>query len=294
LEQQLDGLIAAFVNLIERKYLSTQTKFVPMDLAEKCHYFTLDAISSIAFGPEKIFGFLEKDKDVHHFIEMTVASMPVMTGLATYPAIAKVLQSPLFRSLMPSEKDRYGLGQFIRCVDTSPPQETNHETKTDTNRVARQVVAERFGPDAPVRKDMVNSFLAHGLTREELESEILTTIIGGSDTTASVLTCTLLYLITSPSCYSILKGEIKDGIGQGRISSPITEHEARELPYLQAVIKEGLRINPPIAHLQTMKVPAGGDTVLGKFLPGGTNISNALVSNFQSDQSRVCFRRHIA
>ena len=41
-------------------------------------------------------------------------------------------------------------------------------------RFARDVVAERFGVNKIVRKDMLGSFLAHGLTQEQLESETLT------------------------------------------------------------------------------------------------------------------------
>jgi hypothetical protein len=41
------------------------------------------------------------------------------------------------------------------------------------SRIAKKVTAERFGPDKKVRKDMLGSFVAHGLTQKEAESEIL-------------------------------------------------------------------------------------------------------------------------
>lgn len=56
------------------------------------------------------------------------------------------------------------------------------------------------------------------------------------------------------------------------ISNPITDAEARELPYLQAIIKEGLRIWPPVVGLMSKEVPAGGDEINGLFIPGGTQI----------------------
>jgi cytochrome P450 len=56
------------------------------------------------------------------------------------------------------------------------------------------------------------------------------------------------------------------------ISSPIKDSEARNLPYLQAVIKEGLRVFPPIPGLLSKEVPPEGDTINGKFVPGGTKI----------------------
>jgi hypothetical protein len=44
------------------------------------------------------------------------------------------------------------------------------------------------------------------------------------------------------------------------------------LPYLQAVIKEGLRIWPPVVGLMAKEVPAGGDVLHGKFVPGGIRV----------------------
>ena len=59
----------------------------------------------------------------------------------------------------------------------------------------------------------------------------------------------------------------------------IPDSEVRKLPYLQAVIKEGVRIHPPITDSVPKRVPDGGDTVVvdgtSVFLPGGTNISYA-------------------
>jgi cytochrome P450 len=48
------------------------------------------------------------------------------------------------------------------------------------------------------------------------------------------------------------------------------------MPYLQAVVREGLRMHPPVTDVVPKKVPAGGDTFRldGKtyHLPAGTNI----------------------
>lgn len=52
----------------------------------------------------------------------------------------------------------------------------------------------------------------------------------------------------------------------------VADAEAHSMPYLQAVIKEGLRIHPPVVGLQFKDVPRGGDTVNGVFLPEGTKI----------------------
>jgi cytochrome P450 len=65
------------------------------------------------------------------------------------------------------------------------------------------------------------------------------------------------------------------------ISSPIKDSEARNLPYLQAVIKEGLRIFPPVVGLSSKEVPPGGDVVNNQSVPGGTKIGYSAYGIFR-------------
>lgn len=117
------------------------------------------------------------------------------------------------------------------------------------------------------------SFMRHGLNEEEVSGESLLQIIGGSDTSAATIRVVLLHLMGSPPCYVRLQAEIDAGIAAGKISSPIKNTEARQMPYLQAVIKEGLRIMPPATGMFSKQVPEGGDIVNGMFVPEGTQIS---------------------
>lgn len=69
-----------------------------------------------------------------------------------------------------------------------------------------------------------------------------------------------------------LTAEINGAVAAGSISSPIKDSEARALPYLQACIKESLRLFPPVTGTFDMVVPPEGDSFNGVFLPGGTKI----------------------
>lgn len=77
------------------------------------------------------------------------------------------------------------------------------------------------------------AFVRHGLTQRQCETEVLFQIIAGSDTTATAIRATMLYIITSPSVYQHLCEEIQLAIGENKISSPITSDEAKHLQYLQ-------------------------------------------------------------
>jgi cytochrome P450 len=124
---------------------------------------------------------------------------------------------------------------------------------------------------------MMASFTAHGLNETDLVAESLLQILAGADTTATAIRATMLHIITHATVYKKLQSEIDQAVQNGRISSPvIQEAEAQELKYLQAVIREGLRVWPPVTGLLSKVVPEAGDGVEidGKkmFIPGGTNI----------------------
>ena len=94
----------------------------------------------------------------------------------------------------------------------------------------------------------------------------------GSDTTATSTRATLLHIITNPLVYSTLQREIDEAASKGSITSPIQVDEASNLPYLQACIKEGLRIFPPVGSLRERVTPPEGDELNGVHVPGGVNI----------------------
>ncbi|KAI0120747.1 cytochrome P450 [Hypoxylon sp. NC0597] len=253
MESTIDTQILKFIELIETKYLSTPRQYRPMDLGQKGQYFTLDVISALAFGQP--FGYLEQDDDVFDYIKITNAYIPIMLVLANVPSLANLLHSRLLRGLLPKESDKLGFGAFIG--------------------VTKKVVAERFKPDATSQPDMLGSFIRHGLTQEEAAGETLLQVIAGSDTSASTIRLVILYLLTNPTSYRKLQAEIEAGIAAGKVSTPIREGEAQRMPYLQAVIKEGLRIMPPAPGAFFKTVPPGGDVIDGKFIPAGTQIGSS-------------------
>lgn len=100
-------------------------------------------------------------------------------------------------------------------------------------RVAEKVVDQRFGADKEVKKDMLGAFVRNGVSQRQCETEVLFQIIAGSDTTATAIRGTMLYLITTPYAYNRLQQEVDDAIADGRVSSPVKAEEGRKLEYLQ-------------------------------------------------------------
>lgn len=55
-----------------------------------------------------------------------------------------------------------------------------------------------------------------------------------------------------------------------KLCHPIKYQEAQKLPYLQAIISEGLRIYSPVGMPLSRVVSPEGTTIHGHFIPGGT------------------------
>jgi cytochrome P450 len=96
-------------------------------------------------------------------------------------------------------------------------------------------------------------------------------IFAGSDTTAIALSSIIFHLTRNPACLAKLRGEIHAAATEGTISEPITFAQSQSLPYLQAVIKEALRINPAVGLPLVRVVPAGGAVLCGEIFPEGVS-----------------------
>lgn len=96
-----------------------------------------------------------------------------------------------------------------------------------------------------------------------------TNIGAGSDTTGISLSSVMYHLYTHPVVLAKLRKELDDKAEAGEISDPITFAQAQTCSYLQAVIKEALRVHPA-AGLPLMRVvPEGGRVVAGRKLTAG-------------------------
>jgi cytochrome P450 len=82
------------------------------------------------------------------------------------------------------------------------------------------------------------------ITRMDLITMCQSNIGAGSYTTAITLSSIFYHLLKHPKTWQRLQQEVDTAAKEGRISNRVTFREAQELPYLQAVIKEGLRIHP--------------------------------------------------
>ncbi|KAK4452584.1 cytochrome P450 [Podospora aff. communis PSN243] len=260
LESDLGDQMANFKRYIRSKYLSTDKKTRLVDLAVALHYYVVDVITKIGIGQE--WGCLASDSDVDSFIREFNQASPFIMLCCDVPWARKVFANNfMLRLLGPNVTDKTGVGKMMG--------------------VTKKIVDHRFQPDVEQQNDMLGSFMRHGLNKVQCDAELPVVVLAGSDTSASVIKATMLYIMTTPRVYSRLQTEIDGAIKGGTVSSPITQAEAKQLPYLQAVIYEGIRIQPPSQIFLTKRAPPEGDTVLGYRIPGGTGIAWNLWSLLQ-------------
>ncbi|KAL3423004.1 cytochrome p450 pisatin [Phlyctema vagabunda] len=108
------------------------------------------------------------------------------------------------------------------------------------------------------------------ITDKDIRVSAVANVGAGSDTTSITLSAILYCLCKNPSTMKKLRQELDDATNSGFISDPITFQQAQSLPYLQAVIKEGLRIHPATGFTMPRIVPKGGKEITGHYFPAGT------------------------
>ncbi|CAH2053248.1 unnamed protein product [Thlaspi arvense] len=99
-------------------------------------------------------------------------------------------------------------------------------------------------------KDMMDVLLAayededaeYKITRNHIKSFLVELFVGGTDTSVQTTQWTMAEIINSPTVLERLREEIDSVVGLTRL---IQETDLPNLPYLQAVVKEGLRLHPP-------------------------------------------------
>jgi hypothetical protein len=95
--------------------------------------------------------------------------------------------------------------------------------------------------------------------------------IAGGETVATFLAAVTYYLLSTPEAYKKLRDEIR---GKYMDISEINSTSALQLPYLQAVISEGLRIYPPGSQgFPRVTPPTEGIWVDKRYVPG--NVINS-------------------
>lgn len=112
------------------------------------------------------------------------------------------------------------------------------------------------------------------LTEGELEANLALMTMAGSETSATTMSAATYYLATNETAASKVAEEIRSAF-KGELD--ISWAAVQKLPYLNAVIKETLRLYPPTPVGLPRRVISKGETVIGHFIPKDVSLTNLLL-----------------
>jgi len=133
-------------------------------------------------------------------------------------------------------------------------------------RLAQSLIASRKSSEETT-PDISSHLLGSNLNDAELNLDTVFAIQAGSDTTSGVLTLLLYHILSNRVVYEKLTAELDAKFPDKVISS--SYDELTSIPYLNAVVNEGLRLGTPFPGLPRV-VPRGGGYLSGTYIPEGT------------------------
>lgn len=108
------------------------------------------------------------------------------------------------------------------------------------------------------------------LSFDELASNANVLILAGSETTATALTAATYYLTRHPEALMKLTAEVRSAFNT---EDDIDLLSVQHLTYMLAVLDEAMRLFPPAPLGQPRVIGAGGEMILGQFVPEGVSLT---------------------
>ena len=126
-----------------------------------------------------------------------------------------------------------------------------------------------------------------GVTQLDVKMAATQNIAAGSDTTGITLTAILYFVLKHPQVLARLRKETEDAmaaVAGERADEYVPFTVGQKMPYLQAVIKETMRVHPAAGVSLPRVVPPEGAELGGKFFPGGVSHLDLDLTRDRADQ----------
>lgn len=253
--REQEYLPLAYIDLLTRRLReivsSSENHVAVVDIVKWLNFTTFDIVGDLALGES--FHCLEESK-YHGWVSI----------LFTQFKAASLFVSLRF----------FGLDKPLRMVlPKSLLKKRAEHAKYSKDRIYHRLDQGKEGTDAQ-RNDFMTYVLRYndekGMTVPEIEQTFRVLVVAGSETTGTALSGILGTLLKSPDMMEKTAKEIRLSFQN---ASEICADRVSNLPFLNAVIEEGLRLCPPVALGMPRVVPAGGAEVSGQWLPGGVSLS---------------------
>ncbi|KAM3420810.1 hypothetical protein BST61_g4055 [Cercospora zeina] len=274
-EPLIDSTTAVFLDRIDQLFATTGEV---CDLGTWLQWYAFDVIGELTLS--KRLGFLERAEDVENIADSIAANFDRCSVLGQMPWLDEwIYKSRLFQKIFVKGKVNpiiaFGQRRLQERLDSKD--DVIATEAPGLNDIAlNEKVLHGITPSKP---DFLSRFLKlhdeqpEVVTNQALLAYLFININAGSDTIASTTRAIFYYLLKNTSTLDKLCDELEQAQKQGRLTAPLaTWTEVQALPYLNAVIKEGLRLNPALALPLERITPANGFQLGETFIPPGTII----------------------
>jgi cytochrome P450 len=131
-----------------------------------------------------------------------------------------------------------------------------------------------FDPSTP---DYLHHFIESKTSHPDLVDDgvimgyLLVNMLAGADTTAITIRAIFYFCLKNPAALRRLAAEVR-AAGFAK-DQPLPYATARQMPYLEAVVREAMRLHPAVAMPLERYVPTGGLTLPdGSYVPAGAAV----------------------
>jgi cytochrome P450 len=215
-------------------------------------YMALDIITELSYGTSvNILGEEEKNLYIIDYLEGLGPVHAVRTTMPLVISIASRLQLPIFN----------------RLLNAGPKAAV---WAKETIQSYKRLLAED-DPKPTLFTPLFNKG-DKGFGDEQIAHLAGSNITAGSHTTATVMTYTVWAVCKHPEVRDKLVAEVSV------LPEHFTHNDVRNLPYLNCVIRESVRLYAAVPSVLPRTVPPGGVEFLGYFIPEGTTVSTQCYS----------------
>ncbi|KAK3317824.1 cytochrome P450 [Cercophora scortea] len=268
-EDSIDRALLLLCEQLETRFVNGANAGKTCDIADWISYFAWDLMAEITWSSE--MGFMRTGSDVDNMIAINTLSMKYLGLIGQVPWFAKLLSMNAYR---PQWVDAFDHALYFSLAQLAERQRASQSASSPETLIADP----EKGSIAGDKKDYIASFLEakklypDGITDENIVMYILTNLSAGADSIATVQRAIIYHLIRNPTAHDKLRAEL-DAANLPFPASYDETHNSSKLPYLEAVIKEGLRIHPPVGLCLERVVPSPGlELPDGRFIPAGTTV----------------------
>ncbi|KAF4164799.1 hypothetical protein CNMCM6936_008766 [Aspergillus lentulus] len=261
-EQRMDSATQMFFDQLDRRFVPTGAHF---DLTSWSKFMSYDTMGLMTFS--RPYGYVQHGRDLHGIMEDVKRANLNIGPMTQIPWFDWLLHKNRLANLIKRESIAPLLDYVLaRIAERRNARRNSHNTLSNANA---------DGPCAD--GDFLGDYLQAQEKKENVPLRFVSTwtfanILGGADSTASMLRSVVCFLVENPDALETVRTELrnKQGTTTG-LTLPIPQwQQLQNLPFLDACIKESLRLDPPFAMPLERVVPAEGATICGHFYPGGT------------------------